>query len=42
MQANAIYCRQMFFCRQINKLQAGPAQTLQIGNASFEFNIAFL
>jgi hypothetical protein len=31
-----------FFCRHIYKLQAGPAHTLKIGNASSEFNIAFL
>jgi hypothetical protein len=31
-----------FFCRHINKLHAGPVRTLKIGNASSEFNIAFL
>jgi hypothetical protein len=36
LQANA------FFGRHINKLQAGPARMLKIGNASSEFNIAFL
>jgi hypothetical protein len=32
----------VFFCRHLNKLQAGPARTLKIGNASSDFNIAFL
>jgi DNA-binding XRE family transcriptional regulator len=46
LQVNDIYWRQMlfiagkhFFCRHINKLQAGPARTLKIGKVSSEFNI---